>query len=94
MADLLISKTPEIMVANQRDLEQAEVDKIESSVIDRLKLTDAKIASLAAGKHFITIQTMLQILLGISFRSIVTEFNDIHIHFQDYGSWPMILSRS
>lgn len=38
------------MLANQRDLEQAEVDKVEPAIIDRLKLTDAKIASLASGK--------------------------------------------
>lgn len=45
----MVAKTSDIMIANQRDLELAELSKIEPAVIDRLKLTDAKIESLAIG---------------------------------------------
>lgn len=55
LADLLVTKTGDIMIANQRDLEQAELEKIEPAIIDRLRLTDSKIANLASGKADIMI---------------------------------------
>lgn len=50
MADLLISKSAEIRIANDRDLELAELNKLQPAILDRLKLDDAKIQSLAIGK--------------------------------------------
>lgn len=49
MADLLVSKKPDIKIANDRDLELAEQNKLQSAIFDRLKLDDAKIMSLAEG---------------------------------------------
>ncbi|XP_021960904.1 delta-1-pyrroline-5-carboxylate synthase isoform X1 [Folsomia candida] len=51
MADLLVSKKPDIKIANDRDLELAEQNKLQSAIFDRLKLDDAKIMSLAEGLH-------------------------------------------
>jgi len=41
------------MIANARDLENAARDKLSPELIERLKLTDAKIDSLADGKDAI-----------------------------------------
>ncbi|CAG7835281.1 unnamed protein product [Allacma fusca] len=48
IAELLISRKADIMIANQRDLEIAK-DSLNSAEYDRLKLTDAKINSVATG---------------------------------------------
>ncbi len=49
MAELLISKQAEIKIANDRDLELAEVNKLQPSLINRLELDGNKIESLAIG---------------------------------------------
>ncbi|CAG7835285.1 unnamed protein product [Allacma fusca] len=49
IGELLISRKDDIMIANNRDLENAEKEKLGSAEFDRLKLTDAKITSLAVG---------------------------------------------
>lgn len=49
MADLLLSKKDDIILANERDMELAEVDKAPREIVDRLKLDEKKIRSLADG---------------------------------------------
>ncbi|CAG7835283.1 unnamed protein product [Allacma fusca] len=48
IGELLITRKTDIMTGNNRDLENAK-EKLGSAEYDRLKLTDAKITSLAAG---------------------------------------------
>jgi len=55
IAELLITRKKEIMAANAKDLENAETNKIEPALFERLKLTDIKIEDLSAG----TTQSML-----------------------------------
>ena len=49
LGDLLIKRKDDIMLANSRDLENAEKENLGTAERDRLKMTDAKIASLAYG---------------------------------------------
>jgi gamma-glutamyl phosphate reductase len=51
LADLLVSKKADIKISNDRDLELAEMAKLDPAIIDRLKLSDEKIDSLAIGEH-------------------------------------------
>ena len=48
-ADLLVARQDEILRANERDLALAEVVNATSTQFDRLRLSDAKIAAMAAG---------------------------------------------
>jgi gamma-glutamyl phosphate reductase len=45
----LLTRKEEIFVANAKDLEAAEMDKVDAALKGRLKLTDDKLATLAAG---------------------------------------------
>lgn len=48
-ADLLEARSDEILEANAGDVSAAETDGVSSTVIDRLRLTAARVASMAAG---------------------------------------------
>ncbi|HMF03199.1 MAG TPA: glutamate-5-semialdehyde dehydrogenase [Acidimicrobiia bacterium] len=48
-ADLLGERTPEILAANAADLEQAESSGMAAGPLDRLRLTEARVAGMAAG---------------------------------------------
>jgi len=48
-ADLLVERTPEILAANAVDTEHAESDGMEAGPLDRLRLSDSRIAGMAAG---------------------------------------------
>jgi glutamate-5-semialdehyde dehydrogenase len=48
-ADLLLQRSEEILTANAADVERALVDGVSATIIDRLRLSDARIASMAGG---------------------------------------------
>jgi len=48
-ADLLAERGPDILAANQRDLERAAAADTTATVLDRLRLTEARVESMAAG---------------------------------------------
>ena len=48
-ADLLVERTPEILAANAGDTERAAADGMEPGPLDRLRLTDVRIAGMADG---------------------------------------------
>ncbi|MBU6329544.1 MAG: glutamate-5-semialdehyde dehydrogenase [Acidobacteria bacterium] len=48
-ADLLIARTAEILAANAADVAAAESDGVAATVIDRLRLTEARVGAMAAG---------------------------------------------
>ena len=48
-ADLLVERTPEILAANAADTEYAESDGMQAGPLDRLRLSDSRIAGMAAG---------------------------------------------
>jgi glutamate-5-semialdehyde dehydrogenase len=48
-ADVLEERAPEILVANQEDLDAAAAAGMDAGPLDRLRLTDARIGSMAAG---------------------------------------------
>ena len=48
-ADLLVERMPEILAANAADLEQAEASGMGAGPLDRLRLTEARVAGMADG---------------------------------------------
>ncbi len=48
-ADLLLDRAGEILAANEADVAAAEADGMEAGPLDRLRLTDARIAGMAEG---------------------------------------------
>jgi len=48
-ADLLVARSTEILEANALDVARAEADGVSATVVDRLRLTDARVESMAAG---------------------------------------------
>ncbi|HZN14433.1 MAG TPA: glutamate-5-semialdehyde dehydrogenase [Acidimicrobiales bacterium] len=48
-ADLLVEKAPEIVRANEADVARAEADGTTATVVDRLRLTLARVEAMAAG---------------------------------------------
>ena len=50
-ADLLMQKSGEIVNANQDDVERAEADGVSATIVDRLRLSEARLASMADGLH-------------------------------------------
>src|SRR5829696_3889050 len=48
-ADLLVERTAEVLRANTEDVERAESDGVSSTVVDRLRLTTARVEAMAAG---------------------------------------------
>lgn len=57
LADLLQSRQPDLLVANQLDLEEASKNGLASPMISRLRLTPAKLNSLADGLRQIAIDS-------------------------------------
>ncbi|WP_229022799.1 glutamate-5-semialdehyde dehydrogenase [Actinomarinicola tropica] len=48
-ADLLVARTPEILAANARDVVRATEGGATATVVDRLRLTEAKVEGMASG---------------------------------------------
>ena len=48
-ADLLVARSAEVLAANEVDVARAEGDGVSATVIDRLRLSDARIEAMAAG---------------------------------------------
>ena len=48
-ADLLVERAAEILDANAADVARAESDGLSATVVDRLRLTEARIDGMAAG---------------------------------------------
>src|SRR4051794_15044375 len=48
-AEVLEERAPEVLAANQADLDAAAAGGMEAGPLDRLRLTDARIAAMAAG---------------------------------------------
>src|SRR5947209_1466526 len=48
-ADLLVDRAPEILEANTTDVERAQNDGVTSTIVDRLRLSNARIESMANG---------------------------------------------
>ena len=50
-ADLLLQKSDEVMTANGADVERAEADGVSPAVVDRLRLSEARLGAMADGLH-------------------------------------------
>jgi glutamate-5-semialdehyde dehydrogenase len=50
-ADLLLQKSDEIIKANQDDVERAKADGVPPTVVDRLRLSEARLSTMADGLH-------------------------------------------
>jgi len=48
-ADLLLQRSEEILAANAADVERAKADGVSATIVDRLRLSDARIAAMADG---------------------------------------------
>ncbi|MCA9791608.1 MAG: glutamate-5-semialdehyde dehydrogenase [Candidatus Eremiobacteraeota bacterium] len=48
-ADLLVDRTADVLAANAADVARAEAEGVAPTVIDRLRLTEARVAAMAAG---------------------------------------------
>jgi len=48
-ADLLDARSPEVLAANETDLARAEAEGVSTTVVDRLRLDDARVAAMASG---------------------------------------------
>jgi glutamate-5-semialdehyde dehydrogenase len=48
-ADLLLQRSEDILTANAADVERAKAEGVSATIIDRLRLSDARIASMAGG---------------------------------------------
>jgi glutamate-5-semialdehyde dehydrogenase len=48
-ADLLVDRAPEVLDANADDVRRAEADGVTSTIVDRLRLTNARIEGMANG---------------------------------------------
>ena len=48
-ADLLLQRSEEILTANAADVERANAEGVSATIVDRLRLSDARIASMAGG---------------------------------------------
>jgi glutamate-5-semialdehyde dehydrogenase len=53
-ADLLVERTDEVLRANASDVEQAKAAGVSSTVIDRLRLSPARVDSMASGLRQVT----------------------------------------
>jgi glutamate-5-semialdehyde dehydrogenase len=54
-ADLLLQKSDEIVNANQDDVARAEADGVSATIVDRLRLSEARLASMADGLHQVAV---------------------------------------
>ena len=48
-ADLLLQRSDDILAANAADVERAKAEGVSATIVDRLRLSDARIASMAGG---------------------------------------------
>ena len=48
-ADLLEARAGDLLVANEKDVARAEADGVTATVVDRLRLTEARVGGMAAG---------------------------------------------
>src|SRR3954454_4383926 len=48
-ADLLVERAPEILIANAEDVRRAEADGTSATIVDRLRLTTARVEAMAGG---------------------------------------------
>ncbi|MGI8754456.1 MAG: glutamate-5-semialdehyde dehydrogenase [Acidimicrobiales bacterium] len=48
-ADLLVDRTADVLAANENDVARAEADDVSATVIDRLRLSDARVGAMAGG---------------------------------------------
>ncbi len=48
-ADLLVARTAELLEANAADVERAEAEGVSATVVDRLRLTEARVEGMAGG---------------------------------------------
>ena len=48
-ADLLVARTEEVLAGNATDVARAEDDGVSATVVDRLRLTDARVEAMAGG---------------------------------------------
>ena len=48
-ADLVLQRSDEILTANGADVERAKAEGVSATIVDRLRLSDARIASMAGG---------------------------------------------
>ena len=48
-ADLLEARAGDLLVANEKDIARAEADGVTATVVDRLRLTEARVGGMAAG---------------------------------------------
>jgi glutamate-5-semialdehyde dehydrogenase len=48
-ADLLLQRSEDVLAANAADVERAKAEGVTATIIDRLRLSDARIGSMAAG---------------------------------------------
>lgn len=48
-ADLLVDRTEDVLAANAADVERAEADGVSATVVDRLRLTAARVEGMAGG---------------------------------------------
>jgi len=72
MADALIERTEEILIANQQDLALAETHNVEPTMLDRLRLTSERVAEMAEGVRQVA---TLPDPIGISDKAWKTEDN-------------------
>src|ERR671936_2642211 len=54
-ADLLLERAPELLTANEADLDAARGDGMPSGPLDRLRLTDARVTAMAAGLRSVAV---------------------------------------
>lgn len=84
LADLLISKQPQILEANAKDLDEAKKSGLAKPLLSRLSLTPAKLESLAVGlrqiaddSHRVSILMILcldRVYWNVLFRMLVASF--------------------
>ena len=53
IADALLARTPEILAANERDIEAGRVNEIGAALLDRLSLSEGRVAAIADGARAI-----------------------------------------
>ena len=56
MAEALLAAEPDLVAANEKDVEQARADGTSATLVDRLTLTPARLASMAAGLRAVAAQ--------------------------------------
>ncbi|CAM9601447.1 unnamed protein product, partial [Laminaria digitata] len=101
VAKALLSKTPEIMRANANDIKLAKANNIAAALLNRLKLTEAKIkvlaegiSSLAAGEEPLSkCNSRLEVAEGLILKQITAPIGVLLVVFESRpDSLPQIAS--